>query len=50
MCRARDENLRIGLQLWNENGREEAGRFIKQGANVSTKMALELIKVFNSEQ
>ena len=43
--RARDENLRTGLQLWNENRRDEAARFLKQGANISTKMALELIKV-----
>ncbi|CAB4026488.1 exonuclease 1-like [Paramuricea clavata] len=44
-ARARDENLCTGLQLWNENRRDEAARFLKQGANVSTKMALELIKL-----
>jgi hypothetical protein len=38
------ENLRTGLQLWNENRRDEAACFLKQGANASTKMALEFIK------
>ena len=40
----RHENLRIGLQLWN---RDKARHFLRQGANVSTKMTLELIEVCN---
>ena len=44
-CREREKNIRIGVRLHNENRRDESKRYFKEGANVSNKMAIDLIEV-----